>query len=394
MAIQEMKLADRVTRIRESLTMKFDGMVKESITRDKELGITGLSQRTIALAAGEPDFDPPLAALEAMALDLKTKGSNRYPPNKGKPGLLKAISTYIIKTRGLKYDAKTQVIANPGGKATCFFGLFAIVNPGDKVLIPRPYWTSYPDMVLLCDGEPVIIDWFELTNLEKIIAKQKIRALILNSPSNPSGQVLDQDLLADMARVLEQTDIWVISDEIYSPIVFPPAEHMSIAQFGNMQDQTLLVDGASKAFAMTGYRLGYGLGPEKLISAMAKLQGQITSAACGISQTGARAALEQSRLEVIKMSDAYQNRLRSIVLPWAKELGLEYVEPEGAFYFFFKIPGRNDCYNFCVELLEQQKVGLTPGEAFGMEGWARISYAASDEELIEALRRIKEFLNK
>ncbi|HDQ22889.1 MAG TPA: aminotransferase class I/II-fold pyridoxal phosphate-dependent enzyme [Candidatus Uhrbacteria bacterium] len=388
-----MKLADRVEKVKSSLTVVFDGMVKAKIFEDQKQGITDLRKRTIALAAGEPDFGPPQAAIDALHQKIDTPKNNRYSAVKGKELLLAAISQWLKQTRKLEYSLE-EIIASSGAKMDIYLGSLTSVNPGDRVLIPSPYWTSYPDIIRMCDGEPVCKTWAELEDLGNVLDQENIRVMILNSPNNPSGQVISPEKLAQMAAILADKDVLVISDEVYWPITYAPNVHVSIAQFPGMKDKTLVIDGASKAFAMAGYRLGWAAGPKEWIAAMAKFQGQTTSCPSTLSQEAVLAALEKSAKDVEIMRQAYEIRLKKIVLPFAKELGLKYFEPGGAFYFFFKIPGRNDCYDFCLELLEKEKVGLTPGVAFGCKGWARISYAAASEELTEAFARIKKFLGK
>jgi aspartate aminotransferase len=382
---QGMPRADRIAKIKESVTMAFDKKAKDMKARFPE---------TIILAAGEPDFAPPLSAILATASAAQT-GQTKYTLVKGNKNLLDAIAVWVEKTRGLKYDPLTQVMATVGGKEALYLGLLSTVNEGDEVLIVSPYWTSYPEMVILCGGIPHFVDYKDLINLKSILENSNIKALILNSPGNPSGMVIPPKVLGLIAAELKNKKIWVISDEIYSQIIYGNNVHKSIASFPGMADKTLIVDGASKAFAMTGYRLGYALGPRELIADMAKGKSQINSCTCSISQAAVLAALQESAAEVEKMRLAYEKRLNTIILPFVKEFKLEYLEPQGAFYLFFKIPGAHqDCLRFCEELLEKEKLGLVPGLAFGYPGWVRISFAASDKDLIEGLKRLGRFLKK
>ncbi|OGY41517.1 MAG: hypothetical protein A2Y67_00450 [Candidatus Buchananbacteria bacterium RBG_13_39_9] len=378
-----MPLARRVAEIRESVTMAFDKKAKDMKAAYPE---------TIILAAGEPDFAPPRAVIAATEEAVKT-GKTKYTPVKGIAPLLKAIAKSIKESRGLDYLPDVQIIVTNGGKEGIFLALAVIINPGDEVLMIDPHWTSYPEMVKLVGGKPHFVDYKDLGKISSILENSKIKAIILNSPSNPSGMVINPKQLEKLALALKDKKIWVISDEIYSPIVYGNNKHVSIAQFPGMQNKTVIIDGASKAFAMTGYRLGYALGSKEVIAAMAKFKSQISSCACSISQYAALAALEKSAEEVKKMKAAYENRLNNIILSFVKAAELEYMEPQGAFYLFFKIPGRNaDDLKFCEDLLEKEKLGLVPGMAFGYPGWVRISFAASDEELKEGLSRLKRFL--
>lgn len=380
------ELSRRVSEIQESMTGAFDKKARDMKAAYPE---------TIILAAGEPDFLPPPAVIEAT-IEAAQNGKTKYTPVKGVTPLLQAIAGQIKASRKLEYDPLTQIITTNGGKEGIYLALLSIVNPGDYVIIVKPYWTSYPEMVKLAGGIPLFIDYKDLANLQaSLTANPKVKAIILNSPSNPSGQVIAPDVLEVMAEILADQDIWVISDEIYSPIVYGENKHVSMAQFPVMQAKTIIIDGASKAFAMTGYRLGYALGPKEVIKAMAKFKSQISSCASSISQYAALAALEKSEADVVKMKAAYEQRLTTIILPFIKDTGLECMEPQGAFYLFFKIPGDNaDDLKFCEDLLEQEKLGLVPGMAFGYPGWVRISFAASDADLIEGLARLKRFLQK
>ncbi len=381
-----MELAKRVDEIQDSVTMAFDKKAKDMKAKYPE---------TIILAAGEPDFAPPQAAIDATCEAAKT-GKTKYTPVKGITPLLQAIGRQYQDSRNLVYDPATQIMTTNGGKEGIYLALAAVVNPGDFVIIVSPYWTSYPEMVKLAGGIPLIIDYKELANLEAILkANPKVKAIILNSPSNPSGTVIAPTQLESMSKVLADKNIWVISDEIYSPIVYGKNVHRSPAEFEGMKDKTIIIDGASKAFAMTGYRLGYALGPQEVIRAMAKFKSQISSCASSISQYAALAALQKSAEDVLKMKAAYEDRLNGIILPFVKAAGLECMEPQGAFYIFIKIPGQKpDCLKFCEDLLAQEKLGLVPGMAFGYSGWVRISFAASEEELYEGLKRLKRFLQK
>jgi aspartate aminotransferase len=385
MNAQEMPLARMVAEIRESVTMAFDKKAKDMKAAYPE---------TIILAAGEPDFDPPRAVIAATEEAAKT-GKTKYTPVKGIAPLLQAIALHIKESRGLAYDPDSQIMATNGGKEGIFLALAVIINPGDEVLMIDPHWTSYPEMVKLVGGKPHHVDYKDLAKLTGILENSKIKAIILNSPSNPSGMVISPKELEKLAKVIKDKKIWVISDEIYSSIVYGDNKHISIAQFPGMQNKTVIIDGASKVFAMTGFRLGWALGPKEVISAMAKFKSQISSCACSISQYAALAALKKSARDVKVMKDAYEARLNTIILPFVREMKLQYMEPQGAFYLFFKIPGKSvDCLKFCEDLLEKEKLGLVPGMAFGYPGWVRISFAASDAELKEGLSRLKKFLLK
>lgn len=380
-----MKLADRLLEIQASVTMAFDKKAKEMKKKFPE---------TIILAAGEPDFLPPEAAIQATSMAGRT-GKTKYTPVEGNFALLEAISKLHQRKQGLLYSPAEQILCTNGGKEAIYLALLAIVNPGDEVLIISPYWTSYPEMVKLCGGEPHIFDVKDLPKLNRILDNSNIKAIIFNSPCNPTGKVFSSDELKIIFAALKDRNIWVISDEIYSAITFGSNNHVSLAKFKELTDKTVVIDGVSKAYAMTGYRLGYALGAAVIIKEMKKLKSQISSCPCSISQEAALAAISEGDKDVENMRLAYERRANAIILPFARKMQLKYFEPEGAFYWFFKIPGKKpDCMKFCLQLLEEEKLGLVPGIAFGYPGWARLSFAASDQDLEEGLTRLERKLKK
>jgi aspartate aminotransferase len=379
-----MQLASRVEKVRESVTMAFDAKSKAMKKKFPE---------TIILAAGEPDFAPPEIVQQATIAAVKN-GKTKYTAAKGELELRQAVAKWMAEKRDLKYEPDSQIIITNGGKEALYLALLAVVNPGDEVLIIKPYWTSYPEMVILCGGKVHYLDIHDLDKIGSVLDNTNIKAIILNSPNNPASYVLSNHQLAVLALELKERNIWVISDEIYSPIIFGLNQHFSIAQFDNFADKTILVDGASKAFAMTGYRLGYALGPANVIAAMAKFKSQTTGCPNSLAQPAAIAGLRDGSADVENMRQAYEQRLNNIILPFAQKIGLEYFDPQGAFYWFFKLPGeKTNCLQFCEELLVKEKLGLVPGVAFGYPGWVRLSFAASEKNLIEGLKRLKRFLN-
>jgi len=381
----KMELAKRVERVRPSVTMEFDAKSKAMKKKDPD---------TIILAAGEPDFAPPEIVQQAT-IEAVRKGKTKYTAARGESDLRQTVADWVANDRGLNYDPEEQVIITNGGKEAIFLALFAIVNPGDEVLIIKPYWTSYPEMVKSCGGEVHALDYNDLDKISSVLASSEIKVIILNSPNNPAGYVFSDNLLADLSLELKERNIWVISDEIYSPIVFGQNKHFSIAQFNNLSEKTVIVDGASKSLAMTGYRLGYALGPKSVIDAMAIFKSQTSGCPNSLSQQAALQGLNQAAKDIANMKAAYEKRFAEIILPFAKESGLQYFDPQGAFYWFFKLPGEKpDCLTFCNRLLEQDKLGLVPGVAFGYPGWVRLSFAAAEKDLIEGLRRLKKFLHK
>jgi aspartate aminotransferase len=383
-----MQIADRLENLKPSATMELDAKAKAMIADGEDV---------INLTAGEPDFNPPndvvLATCQAAIL-----GQTKYTPAKGMKQLLRLVADYfgfILETNAEKDD----VMVTAGGKIACFWPLFATVNPGDEVIILSPYWTSYPAMVELCGGIPVFFDYRKLGTkdgngyaLEKIIT-DKTKAIIINSPNNPAGYVLDANSLAILEEIFTDRNIWIISDEIYSMLVYGSNRHVSIAKLNDkLKQKTIVINGVSKTYAMTGYRIGFLWGTPSIIKAMAQIQSQVIGCPCSISQVAAETALSKAKEDVEDMRLAYEHRLNNIIRPFFKNSGWKYIQPEGAFYIFFKLPEENqDCVAFCQQLLQKAKLALVPGQAFGYSGWVRLSYAASERELSEGLQRLKDF---
>ena len=334
---------------------------------------------------------------------------SRYSPVAGYPALRNAIVAKLKKENGLDYTAAQISCAN-GAKQSVCNTIMALVNAGDEVIIPAPYWVSYPEMVKLADGTPVSIyagieQDFKITpeQLEKAITP-KTKLLILCSPSNPTGSVYSRDELKGLADVLAQhPQVYVIADEIYEHINYV-GKHESIAQFETIRDRVVIVNGVSKAYAMTGWRIGFIAGPEWIVKAVNKLQGQYTSGPCSVSQKAAEAAYTGTQEPVEAMRQAFQRR-RDLIVRLAKEIpGFEVNMPEGAFYLFPKCSSYfgkkdgdrqiNSAADMAMYLLEVAHVACVGGGAFGAPDCIRMSYATSDENIIEAMRRIKEALAK
>lgn len=383
-----MQFADRVKSLKPSATMELDAQAKAMIADGEDV---------INLTAGEPDFEPPndvlLATCQAAIL-----GQTKYTPAKGVGQLLDLLAGYF----GIALETNVEradVMVTAGGKIACFWPLFATINPGDEVIILAPYWTSYPAMVELCGGVPVFFDYRKLGTkdsdgyaLEKII-NDKTKAIIINSPNNPAGYVLDPPALAVLEEIFTDRDIWVISDEIYSSLVYGGNRHISPSKLNDkLRQKTVVIDGVSKKYAMTGYRIGFLWGNPKIIKIMAQIQSQVIGCPCSISQAAAEAAIIACSEDVQEMKDAYEHRLNTIIRPFFKSSGWKYIQPEGAFYIFFKLPDGTDCVEFCQQLLRRAKLGLVPGVAFGYPGWVRLSYAASEKHLHEGLSRLKSML--
>jgi aspartate aminotransferase len=389
-------ISNRAANLSESQTLKISG-------RAKQLAREGVS--VISLSAGEPDFKTPAHICNA-GIEAITDGFHGYTMNTGMPELREAIVEKLKRDNDLTYSADQIVLSN-GAKQSIGFSLLATINPGDEVLIPAPYWVSYPEMVKMAQGTPVpmrtsFADQFKITaeQLRELITP-KTKALILCSPSNPTGTCYTLKELKEIAEVLkEHPDILIFSDEIYEYIVFN-GDHVSILNAApELQDRTILINGFSKGFAMTGWRLGYAAGPKPIINALAKIQSQETSAPSSISQKAGLAAYTGTMAPVARMRDAFLERRNYMVKALNEIDGVDCFTPSGAFYLFPDIRaflGRttpagtsiNSSTDLCLYLLEDHGVAAVPGDAFGEPGGLRISYASSMEQLKEAIHRLK-----
>ena len=394
------QLSDRLNSLSPSATLAMS-------QKSAELKAQGVD--VINLSVGEPDFNTPDHIKEAakQAID---ENYSRYSPVAGYLSLRNAIVAKLKNENGLEYTAAQISCAN-GAKQSVCNTILALVNPGDEVIVPAPYWVSYPEMVKLAEGKPVVVaagieQDFKMTpaQLEAAITP-KTRALILCSPSNPTGSVYSRDELAALVAVLEKhPQVYVIADEIYEHINYI-GRHESIAQFPAMKERTVVVNGVSKAYAMTGWRIGFIAGPEWIVKGVNKLQGQYTSGPCSVSQKAAEAAYAGTQAPVEEMRRAFERR-RDLIVRLAKEVpGLEVNVPEGAFYLFPKCSayfgkkaadGRviNTSDDLAMYLLEVGHVACVGGTSFGAPECIRMSYATSDENIVEAIRRIKEALSQ
>lgn len=392
-------LSDRLARVKPSPTIAMT-------TRAGELRAQG--QNIIGLSAGEPDFDTP-AHIRQAAKDAIDAGHTRYTPVDGTASLKKAICDKFSRENGLDYSS-SQITVGTGGKQILFNALMATLNPGDEVIIPAPYWVSYPDMVLLAGGTPVIVpcgieNGFRLTpHLLESAITPRTKWLMLNSPSNPSGAGYGRTQLKALTDLLLRfPDIRVLTDDIYEHLVFDDFEFTTPAQVEpRLKDRVLTMNGVSKSYAMTGWRIGYGAGPEDLIRAMAKLQSQSTSNPCSISQYAAEAALTGPQDYIVESRKAFQRRRDLVVEGLNACPGIECPMPQGAFYVYpsiEKLLGKTSPAGtkldtdeaFCNALLDETGVAVVFGAAFGLSPHFRISYATSDEQLSDAIGRIRGF---
>ena len=371
----------------------------------KFFDVVGQMEGAISLGVGEPDFVTPWNIREAAIYSLE-QGDTHYTSNRGLPELCNIVSMYMEKRFNLKYSPKDQIMITVGASEGIDLAMRAVINPGDEVLIPEPSYVSYSPCVILAGGVAVGIKTsqevkFKLTPeaLEEAITP-KTRAMILPYPNNPTGGIMTREDLKPIVEVLKNHDIIVVSDEIYAELTYTEGRHVSIAEFSEMYDRTIVLNGFSKAFAMTGWRMGFVCGNSDLVSAMLKIHQYTMLCAPIISQKGAIEGLKHGLLNdfpsVGEMKRAY-NRRRRMFVTRIREIGLECFEPEGAFYIFPSIKSTGlTSDEFCERLLEEEKVAVVPGTAFGPsgEGHIRCSYAYSIENIKAALERIDRFVKR
>ena len=380
-------LSDTVTGLKPSGIRRFFDIVSEM-------------KDAISLGVGEPDFDTPWFIRDEGIYSLE-RGRTFYTSNAGLKELREEISNYIKRKQGITYCADNEIVVTVGGSEAIDIGLRAVINPQDEVIIPQPSYVSYEPCAILAGAKPVIINLraeneFRLQCEELLNAiTDKTKVLILPYPNNPTGAIMERDNLEQIAQIVKEKDILVMSDEIYSELTYKD-KHVSIAAIEGMKERTILINGFSKAYAMTGWRLGYACGPADIIAQMTKIHQFAIMCAPTTSQYAAVQALKKGDEEVTKMRQSYNQRRRFLMEAF-KEMGLECFEPYGAFYVFPCIKEFNmTSEEFATKLLMEEKVAVVPGTAFGDcgEGYLRISYAYSLENLKIALQRIKNFVEK
>lgn len=393
------KLSNRIQNLSESATIKMAKL-------GRELAAKGVD--VINLSFGEPDFHTPEYIKDA-AKKAMDDNFTYYTPVSGYPDLRKAIAAKLKNENGLDYDM-SQIVVSTGAKQAIANAVLCLVNPGEEVIIPTPYWVSYSEVVKLAEGKSVFIESTAENNF-KITAEQLEAAITPNSklfmfssPCNPTGSVYSKDELASLVKVFEKhPHVYILSDEIYEHINFVGG-HESIAQFDSVKDRVVIINGFSKSYAMTGWRIGYTASNKELAAACDKIQGQITSGTCSITQRAGTAAYEGGLESVHQMRDEFQKR-RDIVYNLLKEIdGIKVNLPEGAFYFFPDVTsffgksynGKtiNDADELSIYILEEAHVSTVGGDSFGDKKSIRMSYAAAEDKLIEAMRRIREALGK
>ena len=387
-------ISDSLKRIKPSPTIAVTQKARELRAAGKDV---------IGLGAGEPDFDTPDNIKEA-AIKAIRDGDTKYTPVDGTPKLKKAIIDKFKRENHLDYSVD-QITVGTGGKQVLYNTFMATLNKGDEVIIPAPFWVSYPDMVLLAGGKPKIVkctekEGFKLTakKLKKAISK-KTKWLILNSPSNPTGAGYSEDEIKELSKVLEKNKkVNILSDDIYEHVRYDNFNFYTIAQISKLKDRTLTMNGVSKSYAMTGWRIGYAAGPKDIIKAIGKIQSQSTSNPSSISQAAAVEALNGNQDFIQQRADAFKERRDFVVSSLNDIKGINCLTPNGAFYVFPSCKGllnkktklKTDT-EFVQKLLEKSNVAVVQGSAFGLDGYFRISYATSMENLKKAMDRIKSF---
>ena len=384
-----MKLAARVSQVTPSITLAIAAKAKAM----KAEGIDVCS-----FSAGEPDFDTP-AHIKAAAAKALDEGKTKYGPAAGEPKLREAIAHKLKNDNGLDYKAENVLVTN-GGKHSLYNLIVALIDPGDEVIIPSPYWLSYPEMVTLVGGKSVIVETdastgYKITpeQLKKAITP-KTKLFVLNSPSNPTGMVYTPEEIKALAKVIVDADIYVVSDEIYEKILYDGAEHISIGSLGEeIFSRTLISNGFAKGYSMTGWRLGYLAGPLDIIKAASTIQGHSTSNVCTFAQYGAIAALESSQDCVEEMRQAFAKR-RQVMFERLNAIpGLSCPKPDGAFYLFPDVTKTGlKSLEFSNALLAEHQVAVIPGVAFGADKNIRLSYATDMATIEKGMDRLEKFV--
>lgn len=394
-----MIFSEKVEQMLPSLTLAITAKAKKM----KAEGID-----VIGFGAGEPDFNTPLNIQDA-AIDAMRKGLTRYTPSSGIPELKKAIGKKFKEDNGLDY-AENQIIISTGAKQ-CLSNVFqAILNPGDEILVPTPYWVSYPELIKLYYGVPVFVECKKEDNFKyslealKRALTDKTKAILINSPNNPTGVIYNKEELTSIAEFAKEHNLLIISDEIYEKLIYGHNEHISIASISeDAYKRTIVINGVSKAYAMTGWRIGYAAGDEKLIKLMTNIQSHTTSNPTSIAQYASLEALNGEQTTVANMVKEFSKRKDYMVERISKIKGLDCIKPEGAFYVMIDISNYigkiysnveiKGSMEFSDLLLGHSKVAVIPGIAFGVDNYIRLSYATSMDNIEEGLNRLESFVN-
>ena len=395
-----MELSRKAQAIEPSLTLAITAKAKEM----KEKGID-----VISFSAGEPDFNTPKNIINA-AIKAMEDGNTKYTSVNGILQLREAICKKFKDDNGLEYNP-SQIVVSTGAKQSLANTFLAILNPGDEVIVSTPYWVSYPELIKLADGKPVFVEGdeksnykFTKENLEKAVTA-KTKAIVLNTPNNPTGTIYNKEELEVIADFAKKYDIIIISDEMYEKLIYDNENHISIASLSkDAYERTIVIYGLSKSYAMTGWRIGYCAASEKIAKLMISIQSHVTSNVCSITQYAALEALNGPQDEITKMINEFEKRRNYMINRIESIDNLSIVKPKGAFYIMINIENclgkeingkiLNDSMEFCASLLENEKLAVIPGKAFGLNNYIRVSYATSMEAIKEGLNRIESFIKK
>ena len=393
-----MKLSKKAERIQQSVTLAITAKAKEMKANNIDV---------ISFGAGEPDFNTPNNIIEAAIVAMKD-GNTKYTATSGILSLREAICKKFKEDNGLVYTP-SQIVVSTGAKQSLANIFLAIINDGDEVIIPKPYWVSYPELVSLAGGIPVYCNSsieneykYNKDNIEVLI-NDRTKAIVLNSPNNPTGVVYSKEELMDIAEIAKKYNLLIISDEIYEKLIYDEEKHISIASISkDAYDRTIVINGLSKSYAMTGWRLGYTACSEKIAKLMTNLQSHMTSNTCSITQYAAVEALTGPQEQIKVMVSEFEKRRDYMVETLSQMKNISIIKPKGAFYVMVNIEkfiGKDfngkkvtDSVSFASVLLEEEKVAVIPGAAFGLENYIRLSYATSMENIKEGLERIKKFI--
>lgn len=395
-----MNYSKKAMNITPSITLAITAKAKEL----KEAGVD-----VVSFGAGEPDFNTPKNIMDA-AIKSMEEGKTKYTPTSGTIELREAICKKLKEDNNLSYNSN-EIIVSTGAKQCLADAFMAILNPGDEVIVPIPYWVSYPELIKLADGVPVFVEGKEendykytLESLNKVV-NDNTKAIIINSPNNPTGTVYSIEELKEIAEFAQKHDLIIISDEIYEKLIYDGKKHVSVASLSeDAYNRTIVINGFSKSYAMTGWRLGYAAGNAEVIKLMTSVQSHITSNTNSIAQYAGVEALNGPKDEIEKMVKKFEER-RNLMIDRIKNItGLSVIRPEGAFYVMINLKNYlgksinenviNNSVDFSRELLEHEKVAVIPGSAFGLDKYIRLSYATSEELILKGLDRIESFLNK
>jgi len=395
-----MELSRKAQAIEPSLTLAITAKAKEM----KEKGID-----VISFSAGEPDFNTPKNIINA-AIKAMEDGNTKYTSVNGILQLREAICKKFKDDNGLEYNP-SQIVVSTGAKQSLANTFLAILNPGDEVIVSTPYWVSYPELIKLADGKPVFVEGdeksnykFTKENLEKAVTA-KTKAIVLNTPNNPTGTIYNKEELEVIADFAKKYNIIIISDEMYEKLIYDNENHISIASLSkDAYERTIVINGLSKSYAMTGWRIGYCAASEKIAKLMISIQSHVTSNVCSITQYAALEALNGPQDEITKMINEFEKRRNYMINRIESIDNLSIVKPKGAFYIIINIENclgkeingkiLNDSMEFCASLLENEKLAVIPGKAFGLNNYIRVSYATSMEAIKEGLNRIESFIKK